>query len=182
MRIPIFLTTLFTLTGCASELIASRVDGTKLPGVPVGSPKLVEITSTTSYKPVKKGQFTEYCTPEVNSEIQFLPLGEVTYLNMDPASIAKGEFTLEFSDNGNIKKVSLNSDAGSGVDSVNTLASTLLPFLATPKTADAPAATASVGGLAAPAAGSPSTAKELKAKHCLIAGTTVSSIKAIEVK
>jgi len=181
MRILLLLTTLLILAGCASKLVTSREDGTRIPGIPVGTPKLVKLTSVTSFKPVKEGQFEEYCnTPEVNSTIQFLPLGEVTYLNMDPAAIAKGEFSLEFSDSGNIKKVSLNSDASSGVDSVNTLASTLLPFIATPKPTGTSVAAAPNSVTASSAAAS-STAKELKQKHCLSKGTEVSSIESIDV-
>lgn len=168
-------------TGCSTKLLTYGADGNISKGVPVGTPKLVKITSQTSFKPIKADGNEIYCVPEISSEYKFMPVGETTYINFDPAELGKGDFKIEFTDSGILKSVSINSEANAGVDSFNNLASTLLPFLTAPKVASTEKD--ETEGLASErSAAVPDNAKYIKAKFCLNTGKTVVSIESVIIK
>ncbi len=125
VSVALVLGSIVLLGGCASSL--KTFDAQKNPsvGIPVGSPVLVKITEKTTYEvDPKHKEFENYCKPDVNATYKFLPLGERVYIAFDPAIWGKGEFKVEFNDNGALKSVSLNSDASAGVQSVNELLGT----------------------------------------------------------
>lgn len=156
--------------GCASYL--KTFDAQKNPsvGIPIGTPVLVKITERTAYEvDPKHKEFESYCKSDINATYKFFPLGERSYIAFDPAVFGKGEFKVEFNDSGALKSVSLNSDATAGVQSVNELLGTVLPYLAAPK-AEMKAAVEK------------DTAQEKKDKYCIKKGTEVTSVERVEIK
>lgn len=164
---------LVLISGCASTLKVYDANNNEAKGVPINVPQLMEVTTTTSYK-VAKGseEFKDYCTPEVSSKLEFLPLGERYFVTFDPATLGDGEFSLEFNDQGLVKSVTLNSKASAGAEQANALLSTILPFIKAPKLAQE---TKSLTGEA-------DSAQKLKEKHCLKAGSKVSGIKKVDIQ
>lgn len=164
--------TAFVLTGCASDLkIYEAKDGkvVEAKGVPFNAPAMVKVTTRTTYvaAPGTSAANARYCEPDEETSVDFLPLGDRFYAQVDPSQFADGEFSVEYNEKGMMSKISLNSKASSGVDKVNSLLSTVLPFVATPKKAPEEA----------PAAAKDPSAAELKAKHCLKKSAEVVSIK-----
>ena len=173
MRIGIAFAFL-ALAGCASEFNVYDANKTEIVGFPVATPVLVKITKKTNFKVIEGSEhvdFARYCTPQVSSTHGFLPLGEVVYVSFDPAELGKGEFALEFSDSGSLKKLSINSDASAGVDSVTGFLEKVLPFYKAPE-AEAEAT---------PGATSDDS-EALRKKHCINQGTTVESIERLDIE
>lgn len=161
------------ITGCASSLKIYDSNNQKAKGVPISAPQLVEVTTTATYKVAKgREQFKDFCTPEVSSTVDVLPLGERFYVNFDPAKFGDGEFAVEFNDKGLVKSITLNSKASAGAEQANTLLSTILPFVKSPKAA--PEVASLVTGN--------DVAQKLKDENCLKDSTKVTSIKKIEVQ
>lgn len=166
------------ISGCSSKLTTFDSDGKEMVGVPIGKPVLVEFNTTTVFKPVVGHEnFKNYCTDVNNSEAKFLPLGETYYIGFDPASFGKGEFKLEFSDSGNIKVISLNSDATAGVNATKDILGTILPYIKAPKTAPDDSETADFAPTDTTV-----PAEDLKKLHCLNKGTKVTSIRKIKIQ
>jgi len=161
------------ISGCASTLKVYDASNNEAKGVPINVPQLVEVTTTTSYKVAKGSEkYKDLCTPEVSSELEFLPLGERYYVTFDPATLGDGEFSVEFNEKGLVKSVTLNSKASAGAEQANALLSTALPFIKAPKLDQE---TKSLTGEA-------DSAQKLKAKHCLKSGSKVSGIKKVDIK
>lgn len=160
------------LSGCASSL--KTFDAQKNPsvGIPVGTPILVKITERTTYEvDPKHPEFQSYCKTDVNATYEFLPLGERSYIAFEPAALGKGEFKVEFNDNGALKTVSVNSDATAGTQSVTELLSTILPYMAAPKPTPEIKATIAKD-----------TAQETKEKYCIKKGTEVTDVERVNIK
>ena len=160
-------------SGCASSLKTFGGDGKPSVGIPIGTPVLVKITAETTFKGTAnapENEVAKYCLSEKNEELKFMALGERSYIEFIPAPLGKGEFTIEFNDEGVLKKVTLNSDATAGVDKVNSLLGTVLPYLAAPK----PTAAAT---LEAAGAKVDESAQKMKEKLCLKTETKIISIE-----
>jgi hypothetical protein len=167
------------ITGCASSL--KTYDGQKQSsvGVPVATPVLVKITEITTYKSIdNQKEHAKYCTPETVVRFDYLALGERSYITFEPAPFGKAEFALEYNESGSLKSVSLGSDASAGVEKVNELVSTVLPYVASTKFASADQ-TKLLAGTDQKLFGAPleKTAQEMKDKFCLLEGKTVSAAK-----
>ncbi len=170
------LVVILVSTGCASKLKTFDSAKKESPGVPIISPVLMKVTSIIEYQ-VAAGSdhapYASYCVNEEISKLEILPLGQIHYLAFEPSPLAKGEFKLEFNEAGNLKTVSLNSDASSGVDSVSGFLETVLPFVKAPKSS----------GSADPAGrvASPNVpASTLKKAHCQQVGTKIKGIEKVQ--
>ena len=123
-------------TGCASDFSvygdAKGEDAIK--GFPVRTPAMVMITTRTEYELVAgmSSEFSRYCTPEETTAQAFLPLGDVIFVDFEPAPLGKSEFALDFGEGGILSKVSINSDATAGADSVTGFLEKVLPFFKAP--------------------------------------------------
>jgi hypothetical protein len=172
MRIGILALAL-GLSACASEFSVHDKDEQEIVGFPVRTPVLVEITQRTSYEVVagaEHAEFAKYCQPRLSSSHGILPLGDVHYVSFDAAALGKGEFSLDFYDSGALRKLSVNSDATEGLDSVSGLMEGVLPFVKAPKEADDARLFERLDD-----------AETLRNKHCLQTGTTLVSIVRIAV-
>jgi hypothetical protein len=128
------------LSGCASSLKTYNSNQESTPGVAVYSPVLVEITTVTDYiVDSQNSRYTDFCTDVTESRLEFLPLGEVSYINFDASGFAKSEFSLSFSDKSVLTGVSLNSDPeiSENVEKVAGLLDSIVPLLAPSPAADA---------------------------------------------
>lgn len=160
------------LSGCASSLKTFDPQQRPSVGIPISTPVLVKITEKTTYEVDPKHKDLEtYCEPDVDSSYKFFPLGDRSYVAFEPAALGKGEFKVEFNDNGTLKAISLNSDATAGAQSVNDLLKTVLPYMAAPKPAPA-----------VKAAAVEHTAQEIKDKYCIKKGTEVTSVERVDIK
>ena len=174
MRIGAIVLLIPVLSGCASSL--QTYDGAKVAskGIPIRAPALVEIERVTTFELVSgPAEMVKYCTPETMVSVEFLPIGDLYFVKVDPAAFGKSDFSLELTDAGALKKVTLGSDPGTSaaVEAATGLVSTVLPFVAAPK--EAPDA---VG-----IANTDPTAKQLKDKHCAKTKTAVLSVKRLVV-
>lgn len=173
MKIILALISIAVVSGCASDLKIYDAKLNEAKGVPFNVPLLVEITSITKYKVIKGSEkFKQLCTPEENTKLEFMPLGERYYANFDAADLGDGEFSVEFNDKGLLKSITLNSKASAGAEQANALLSTILPFVKAPKAA--PEEKSFIG--------IDDTAKKLKAKHCLKSGTKTTSVKKVVIQ
>lgn len=162
---------LFVCTGCASHLQTFDSQDRLAKGIPVRTPALVEVERVTSYQLVTtESAMARYCTPDTAVTLEFLPIGEQYYLSIDPAALGKSEFSVEISDAGALKKVTLGSDPGTAtaVEAATGLVSAVLPFAAVPKQ-QPPGEPFTVDF--------DSSAKELKEKHCAKTKAAVTSVK-----
>lgn len=163
----------FLLIGCSSTLKVYDSKYNEAKGVPINVPQLVEITSVTAYK-VANGQekYKEFCTLEETTSLEFMPLGERFYITFEPAAFGDGEFSVEFTDKGLVKSVVLNSKASAGAEQINSLLSTVLPYITSPKPMKETKSSIEID----------ETAQKLKDKYCLKSGTKIISIKKLEIK
>ncbi len=165
---------IIALGGCSAKLTVYDQDGNTQKGVPIRTPILVEITSKTIYEidPSISTSDPQYetirklCEPTTNQTTSFLPLGNISYVNYDPATFAKSEFKVEFTDSGATKSISVNSDPSSTTESAATLLGTVLPFFKAPKAA-----------LSAPFALGTVDLEELRKKSCIVKETKIETIK-----
>ncbi len=93
------------LTACAASLEIFDSSKNKVDGVPFRAPALY----------VFSGNFTMHsegkeCLPTSFSDIHSLPLGALYYANVKTAPLAKSEFSIEFTEQGALKRIALNSD------------------------------------------------------------------------
>lgn len=172
--IYVVLPAIMALSGCSAKLTVYDQDGNVQKGVPIRTPVLVEITSKTIYEidPSISTSNLQYetikklCEPTTTQTTSFLPLGNISYVNYDPATFAKSEFKVEFTDAGATKSISVNSDPSATTESAATLLGTVLPFFTAPK--------------AAPSAlFAPSTVdlEALRKKTCIVKETKIETIK-----
>lgn len=93
-------------TACAASLEIFDSSKNKVDGVPFRAPALY----------VFSGKFTKHsevgngCEKIGFSDIHSLPLGDLYYANVKTASLAKSEFSIEFTEQGALKRIVLNSD------------------------------------------------------------------------
>ncbi|MEH6544577.1 MAG: hypothetical protein V7721_11625 [Porticoccaceae bacterium] len=173
MKHIIILTCTIFIVSCASDLKIYDSAQNEIKGVPFNMPQLVEIASVTKYKVAKGSEkFKALCTPEENTKLEFMPLGKQYYVNFDAAELGDGEFSVEYTDKGLLKSITLNSKASAGAEQANALLSTILPFIKAPKV------TPSEKSLI----GADDIAEKLKAKHCLKSGTKITGVKKIEIQ
>ena len=169
------------LCGCASDINVLSDKGDKLPGVPIHSPILAEVSMRTTYS-VRSGkeheEFAKFCSEQQTLKVStaVLPLGRVRYVDFEPASLGKSEFSLEFTDNGVVKKVTVNSDATAGVDSVTGFLEKVLPFYKEP--AAAPAETT----VTTQALDFKDDPEKLRKAHCVEKETRVEGAREVEIK
>lgn len=161
---------LLILANCASSL--QTYDGAQAPsrGIPVRAPVLVDIERTTTFELVSgESSMAKYCTAESMVTVEFLPIGDLYFVTIDPAAFGKSDFSLELTDAGALKKVTMGSDPGTSaaVEAATGMVSTVLPFIAIPK--EAPDAV----GIAT----ADPTSKHLKDRHCAKTKTVVTSIR-----
>lgn len=156
-------------SGCSSSLKTFDAKQKASVGVPINTPVLVKVTERTSYivDPRRK-EFEEFCTPSVNTTFQYHALGERSYVAFEPALLGKGEFKIEFHENGALKSISLNSDASAGVDKVNDLLKAVAPYVAAPLGLTKETRTAQE-----------ETAQSMRDRYCLKTQTEVISIERI---
>jgi hypothetical protein len=161
------------ICGCASSLKTFDDKNQLSVGIPINTPVLVKITEHVRYEvDPKHEEFAGYCKPDINVTYQSLALGERSYIAFNPAPLGKGEFKIEFHENGTLKSVSLNSDAAAGADKVNDVLKTVLPYTAAP-----------ISGMKEiKAAGAEETAQKVKEKYCIKKGTEVISAERVEIK
>lgn len=130
----IVVLTALALFGCATELKTFNQDGTESKGIPVPKPKLVKVIKTTYFQPITGARNPELCTETKTSEsYDYVTSDEYYYVNFLPSEFAKGTIGVNFNDKGLASSISVNSEANTGVDSVNSLLGTVLPYFKVPK-------------------------------------------------
>ena len=172
--ICVIVLAIVALGGCSAKLVVYDQDGKVQKGVPIRTPVLVEITSKTIYEidPSISTSDPKYetikilCEPTTKQTTSFMPLGNVSYVNYDPATFAKSEFKVVFTDTGATKSISVNSDPSSTTESAATLLGTVLPFFKAPK---AVPSTPFVPGTV--------DLEELRKKSCIVKKTIIENIK-----
>jgi hypothetical protein len=164
------LVSLPLLMGCASTLRTYTSSEQSMKGIPVHAPVLVEIERTTRYQLVSdNAELARFCTPETVVTLEFLPIGERYYVSFDPATFGKGEFSMEFTDGGALKKISLGSDPGTSAatEAATGMLATVLPFIAMPK--EAPESVTILE--------EDPTTRQLKERHCARVGTSITGLR-----
>lgn len=168
----LLLAAVLSTAGCATHLNVYDGRGEAMKGVPIRSPVLVEVTTQTDYTIAPSvsssdpnyATIVELCKPTTTQKTEFLPLGEVAYVNFDPAEFGKSEFKVEFTDAGGTKAISVNSDPSAAIESTAGLIASLAPFIAEPKGNAAPLM---AGG----------DLEELRKASCIVKSSKVLSIK-----
>jgi len=176
MRTPLpGLLPLLVCAGCASSLRTYNGELKQTKGIAVRVPILAEVTRVTTYALVG-GDATKamYCTPDTVVTLESIPIGEEYFISFDPAKFGKAEFSVELTDGGTLRKVSLGSDPGtsSAVEAATGLISAVLPFIAVPKQQPEP-----VGPSFERRVGEEGTTSELRQKHCAKAKTDITDIQ-----
>ncbi len=157
-------------SGCSSSLKTFDAKQNVSVGIPINTPTLVKVTERTSYMvDPRKKEFEEFCKPSLNTTFQYQALGEQSYVAFEPALLGKGEFKIEFHENGALKSISLNSDASTGIDKVNDLLKTVAPYVAAP-----------LGLTKEMKATQEETAQSMRDRYCLKTQTEVISIERIK--
>ena len=119
------------LSACTASLIVKKSNTNGNESEVHGIPFRVPTPYVFSGKYTKHSKFGENCTPTPFYEVLALPLGDLYYANVKTGELAGSEFTIEFTEQGTLKRISLNSDTtvddvASGVAS---LVGAALPFL-----------------------------------------------------
>ncbi|HEX2964432.1 MAG TPA: hypothetical protein VHO84_01530 [Syntrophorhabdaceae bacterium] len=167
--IALFLSALL-LTGCSSSLKTFDEKQRLSVGIPINTPVLVKVTERTIYAvDPRNREFEEFCVPSISTTFQYHTLGERSYVAFDPAFFGKGEFKIEFHENGGLKSIVLNSDASTGVDKMNDLLKTVAPYIAAPLGLTKEMKTVQEG-----------TAQSMKEKYCIKTQTEIISIERIK--
>lgn len=162
MRRPIIGILLLVLcAGCASDLLVFDSKGATAKGVPVGTPVLVKVTTTTTYAVDPNNEkYSSYCVDDASESYKVLPLGDLYFVTFNSAALGKSEFSLDFNDSGLLKTVKLNSDPRTAEN-----------IEATSKVIDSIAEVAKTGGLGAAMAPRPPedrpTAEQTKRQYCI---------------
>ena len=158
-------------TGCSTKLQTFDSSANATKGIPVPTPLLVKVTTTTSFKAIPgttKAEAKICDSSEVVESYDYISSGDFYYVNFDPSQFADGSFEINFNDKGLASKISVNSEASSGVSAANSMLETLLPFYKVPK-ADKLAAKKDDGSTSARIAqASKTSAADLKAEHCVV--------------
>ncbi|PHS31800.1 MAG: hypothetical protein COA95_04745 [Methylophaga sp.] len=138
MKLLIIIITLSALSGCATNLKTFNHDGTVSKGIPIPKPRLVKVIKTTHFKAIKAANNPELCKDsKISESYDYVTSDEYYYVNFDPSEFAKGTFDVTFNDKGLASKISINSEANTGVDSVTSLLGTILPYYKVPIKGDA---------------------------------------------
>lgn len=167
-KLMIFVGLAIFLSSCASRLETYNRENKPTMGIPFLTPVLVKVTEQTTYQATKQ-EFERVCTAETDVKLQVLPLGEQGYINFDPAQFGKGEFKVEFKDDGTLGAVYLNSEATAAAGNVVSLLEALLPYIAALKPAPEPEA-------------KKDSARELKQQSCIKTGTTVIKVERVKIE
>ena len=120
IRYILLISALIMFTACSSDLIvAEKLDDIKdgdkkLGGIPFSVPALRKVRTTTTYKPGGSEEDQDYkadCNiSKVEESYQTFPLGKTYFASFDSASLGKSEFSIQFTETGLLKSVTLNSD------------------------------------------------------------------------
>lgn len=180
-------------TGCATQLETFDSNGEPSVGIPVPQARLVKVTKTTSYEPIPNNpnnpnnpKNPELCKiQKVVESYDYIASDAYYYVNFHPSQFAKGDFEITFNDEGLATKISVNSEANTGLDSVNSLLGTALPFYKATKAeelaAEAADSAADINTKNTPFANLPTEAQEklvpaadLKAASCIETKTEIS--------
>jgi hypothetical protein len=150
------------LAACASDLAVYRADGARAPGVPAHAPVVVEVTTTNHYQvDARHPEQAHYCVDDETVALQVLPLGELYYVDVEPAPLGGAEFSVSFAESGLLRGVTLNSDpeVAETIEAAGRLLEGAAPIA---EVALAPAAPAAA-----------TDAQRMKARYCLRAGQEV---------
>ena len=158
---PVFaILSLVLCVGCASDLLVFNSTGTEAKGVPVGTPVLVKVTTTTTYSvDPNNAKYSTYCVDDTSESYKVMPLGDLYFVTFDSAALGKSEFSIDFNDAGLLKTVKLNSDpkTAENIEAASKVISSI----------------AEVAKVAAPAAMiADPTAQQKKTQHCIKKGET----------
>jgi hypothetical protein len=155
------------ITSCATKL---KVIGE--PGIAIPKPQLVKLIETTNYEAIPGAVNPQLCNQSsVSESLDYITSSEYYYVNFKPSQFSKGTFEVNFNANGLASKISINSEANTGLDSINSLVGTLIPYYKTIKQAAAPAVITPARRAAGPIAVIP--ASKLKDASCIIKSKTI---------
>jgi len=172
-KLPAVIVVVIAISGCASTLRTFDAQQQPSSGIPFRSPVLVDVERMTTFQLVS-GQTTlaRYCTPESTVTVEFLPIGELHFATLQSAAFGKADFSVELTDAGALKKLTIGSDPGTAavIEATTSLASAILPFAFTQKE-PADARTELVSD------SSNLTAKQLKDRHCTKVKTSITNVK-----
>ena len=101
----IIATAAVMLSGCSTSLKVWDENRTAVDGVPVRISQTYEVKGMlTGHSKVGKN-----CDPTPFYRTMSLPTGRLYYVNIEPGSLAENAFDVQFTDQGSLKSVSLNS-------------------------------------------------------------------------
>lgn len=169
MKFIIVFLSLIAFFGCATKLETFNQDGTVSKGVPIPKPRLVKVIKTTHFKAIKDANNPELCNEtKVSEAYDYVTSDEYYYVNFAPSEFAKGTFDVKFNDKGLASGISVNSEANTGVDSINSILGTLLPYYKVPKVDELAAKTADDSSASNRLISNKSiSAEDLKAASCI---------------
>ena len=122
------------ITGCSTKIKTFDKDGNPSVGIPIPKPKLIKVITTTKFKAIKGAERPDLCEEDkIEESYDYVTSSEYYYINFTPSEFAKGTFEVTFNDKGLATKINVNSEANTGVDSINSLLGTLLPYYKVPK-------------------------------------------------
>lgn len=125
----IIILSISTISGCATDLKTFNHDGTISKGIPIPKPRLVKVIKITHFKAIKDAKNKELCSEKKISEsYDYVTSDEYYYVTFEPSKFSKSTFDVSFNDKGLASKISINSEANTGADSINSLLGTLLPY------------------------------------------------------
>ncbi|WP_159820286.1 hypothetical protein [Colwellia sp. 20A7] len=134
MKIIMYTFLIAVISGCATNLETFNHDGSVSKGIPVPKPRLVKVIKTTYFKAIKAAKNPELCNDtKISETYDYVTSDEYYYVNFDPSQFANGKFDVTFNDKGLASNISINSEASTGVDSINSILGTLLPYYKVPK-------------------------------------------------
>lgn len=133
----------FIISGCATQLETFDNDGESSVGIPVPKPRLVKVIKTTHFEAIKGAKNPELCSGiKIEESYDYVTSDEYYFVNFDPSEFAKGSFEVGFNEKGLASKIAVNSEANTGLDSVNSLLGTILPYYSATKAEELAAAEA----------------------------------------
>jgi hypothetical protein len=129
MKFIVLILATVLFSGCATHLETFDNDGNASVGIPVPKPRLVKVIKTIHFEAIKGAKNPELCSnTKIEESYDYVTSDEYYYVNFDPSQLAKGAFEIGFNEKGLASKIAVNSEANTGLDSVNSLLGTVLPF------------------------------------------------------
>jgi hypothetical protein len=123
---PTMLVTSMLLTACAADLGVYDSNEKKVPGVPVNTPIVYVISGDFTAFKKKNTKCQQVAAPP---SFQSLPVGDRYFIDPEPGFFYDAEFKVDFSDNGSLKSVVLNSETNlpKTIDAITNLLEKGLP-------------------------------------------------------